>query len=261
MGRSFLDASVMEKLRKHMPVPAAWAQLGSGLSAEILAEAGYEALLIDMEHAPWDMQSVITAMQACKGTDCAPFVRVPWNDMVWCKRVLDLGAYGLHIPYISCREEAEAAVRYCKYPTSGGLRGIASSQRAVNYGMRKAEYYGRADRDIIVMLAIESEAGVDNIDEIASVDGVDGIFIGPSDLSTNMGHIADPSFPDVQEAIAKVEEAAKRHGCFLGTIAADAASAQRFYEKGYSLVCFMSDAAGLAAAARRELETFKKLNG
>lgn len=260
MGKSFLDTTIIEKLRNHQPVSAAWAQLGSCISAEIFAEAGFDALIIDMEHAPWDMHSVVSAMQACKGTNCAPIVRTPWNDMVWCKRILDLGAYGLHIPYISCREEAEAAVRYCKYPTAGGLRGIASSQRAVNYGLSKADYYSRADKDIIVMLAIESREGVENIDEIASVEGVDGIFIGPSDLSTNYGHIANPAFPDVQEAIAIVEESAKKHGRFLGTIAANAEAAQKFYDRGYSLVYFMSDTTGLAFAAQRELETFKKLN-
>ena len=94
MREDLLNRTVSEKLRAGRPVCAAWAQLGSNVSAEIFAEAGFDALIIDMEHGPWDMQNTLAAMQACKGTGCAPFVRVPWNDMVWCKRALDLGAAG-----------------------------------------------------------------------------------------------------------------------------------------------------------------------
>ena len=259
MGK-LLDSKVMERLRNHEPVSAAWAQLGNPFSAEIFAEAGFDALIIDMEHAPWDAFDVASAMQACKGTGCAPIVRVPWNDMIWCKRALDLGAYGIHVPFVSTAEEAEEAVKFCKYPTSGGLRGVAGTQRAVNFGMDKFEYYRRADQEIIVMVAIESQQGVENIDAIASVEGVDGIFIGPSDLATNFGHIADPSYPEVQEAIRTVEASAKAHNKFLGTIAANADAAQKLYDRGYSLVYFMSDTSTLALAAKAQVETFKKNN-
>lgn len=258
MGRKFFDDTIMKKLRNHGRVSAAWCQLGSPFSAEIFAEAGFDAIIIDMEHAPWDMFDVASAMQSCKGTECAPFIRVPWNDMIWCKRALDLGAYGIHIPYISSLKEAEDAVRFCRYPTAGGLRGLASSQRAVNFGINKAEYYSRADRDIIIMVAIENEEGVKNIDEIASVEGVDGIFIGPSDLSTNYGHIADPNYPEVQAAIRKVENSAKAHNKFLGTIAANAEAAQRYYDLGYSFVYFMSDTSTLSAIAKTQISIFEK---
>ncbi|WP_418667636.1 HpcH/HpaI aldolase family protein [Allofournierella sp.] len=257
MKQHLLNDSLARRLRAGKPVSAAWAQLGSNVSAEIFAEAGFDALIIDMEHGPWDMQNTLAAMQACKGTGCVPFVRVPWNDMVWCKRALDLGAGGVHVPYISTREEAEYAVRCCKYPTAGGVRGIAGSQRAVCYGLDKADYYARADRDIVVMLAIESPEGVANIDAIAAVEGVDGIFIGPSDLSTTMGHLADPSQPDVQAAIRTIEAAAKAHGRFLGTIAPDFEGAKKLYDRGYSLVYFMSDTTSLSVLARGAVQAFK----
>ena len=257
---NLLASEVMDRLRKHERLSAAWAQLGNPFSAEILAEAGFDALIIDMEHAPWDAFDVASAMQACKGTGCAPFVRVPWNDMIWCKRALDLGAYGIHIPFVSTRKEAENAVRFCKYPTSGGVRGIAGTQRAVNFGLDKFEYYRRADQEIIVMVAIESKTGVENINEIASVEGVDGIFIGPSDLATNYGHIADSSYPDVQEAILTVEASAVAHNKFLATIAPNARAAQKFYDRGYSMVYFMSDTSSLATAAKAQIEDFKKNN-
>ena len=260
MGTKFVDSTIMNKLRKGKRVSAAWAQLGSVFSTEIFAEAGFDVIVIDMEHAPWDLKTAASAMQACKGTGCAPFVRIPWNDMVWCKHALDLGAYGLHIPYISTKKEAEDAVRFCKYPTDGGIRGIAGSHRAVNFGLSKKEYYKRADQDIIIMLAIESKEGVENIDEIASVEGVDGIFIGPSDLSTNYGYMVNPNVPEVQKAIHKIEESAKMHGKFLGTIASNVEEAQRLYDTGYSIIYFMSDTTSLSTLASQQIEIFKKNN-
>ncbi|MBR0597586.1 hypothetical protein KCX82_06865 [Clostridiales bacterium BAD-6] len=256
MSRNFFDHTIMNKLKHQEPVSAAWAQLGSNLSAEILAEAGFEVLVIDMEHAPIDMSTLITLIQATKGTDCVPFVRVPWNDMVWCKRVLDAGAYGIHIPYVSTKEEAEYAVKSCKYAPQG-FRGIAGSQRAVNFSLNKSEYYERANQDILVMVAIETPEGVDNIDDIASVEGVDGIFIGPSDLSTSMGFLANPAAPEVQSAIRKIEEGTKKAGKFLGTIAPDIHTAKKLYARGYSLVYFMSDATDLAKLAATSVKEFQ----
>lgn len=256
MGRNFLDNRVMNKLRNNEPVSASWAQLGSNMSAEILAEAGFDILVIDMEHAPLDLEKLVSLIQATKGTDCAPFVRAPWNDMVWCKQILDAGAYGIHIPYVSTKEEAEYAVKSCKYAPEG-FRGIAGSQRAVNFSMEKSDYYSRANKDIIVMVAIETPEGVKNIDEIAAVEGVDGIFIGPADLSTSMGYLANPTVPEVQEAIRHIELGAKKAGKFLGTVAANAEGAKVLYDKGYGVIYFMSDVTDLAKMAAASVKEFK----
>jgi len=110
MSKKFFDPTVMDKLRRGEKVCAAWNQLNSNLSAEILAEAGFDALIIDMEHSHTTLPELITMIQATKGTDCVPFVRIPWNDMVWCKHVLDTGVYGIHVPYVS--NAAEAAELY-----------------------------------------------------------------------------------------------------------------------------------------------------
>lgn len=257
MSRLFFDNTVMTKLRNKEPVSAAWSQLGSNLSAEIMAEAGFDVLVIDMEHSPLDLPKLVSIIQATKGTDCAPFVRAPWNDMVWIKQILDAGAYGIHVPYVSTREEAEYAVKSCKYAPQG-WRGLASSQRAVNYSLSKAEYFSRANRDVLVMVAIETPQGVENIEEIASVEGVDGIFIGPSDLSTSMGFLANPSVPEVQAAIAAIEAAAKKAGKFLGTIAPNAEAAEKLYEKGYSIIYFFSDSTDLARMASETVKRFKE---
>ncbi|KOA19719.1 5-keto-4-deoxy-D-glucarate aldolase [Clostridium homopropionicum DSM 5847] len=256
MAKSFFDSNIMNKLRRREPVSAAWAQMGSNISAEILAEAGFDILVIDMEHAPLDLPSLVSIIQATKGTDCAPFVRLPWNDMVWSKQVLDAGAYGVHVPYVSTKEEAEYAVKSCKYAPEG-FRGIAGSQRAVNFSMNKLDYYSRANQDTIVMVAIETPEGVENIEDIVSVPGVDGIFIGPSDLSTAMGYLANPAVAEVQEAIKKIETATKASGKFLGTIAPNVEVAKKFYEKGYSVIYFMSDATELANQAVKAVQHFK----
>ena len=184
-------------------------------------------------------------------------VRAPWNDMVHIKQILDAGAYGVHIPYVSTREEAEYAVRACRYAPEG-TRGIAGSQRAVNYGTKKAEYYSRANSDIIAMVAIETKEGVENIEEIAAVEGLDGIFIGPADLSTSMGYLANPKAPEVVEAIRKIEDAVLSTDKFLGTVAPDMEAAARLYDRGYSLIYMLSDSTGLSSLAAKTVEEFKK---
>lgn len=257
MSKSFFDTTVLERLRNGEKVSAAWNQLGSNISAEIIAEAGFDVMVIDMEHAHTTLPQVISMIQATKGTDCVPFVRVPWNDIVWCKQVLDTGAYGIHVPYVQTKEEAEAAVRYCKYPMDG-VRGIAMSHRAVNYGMNKEDYFPRANKDLIVIVAIETPLGVENIKEIVSVDGVDGIFIGPADLATSMGHLANPAHPEVQEAIRMIEEAVIPTGKFLGTVAANAEAAKKLYDRGYGIIYMMSDVGAVVKAAKAEVKVFKE---
>lgn len=257
MGKTFFDNTVMKKLRNHEPVSAAWAQGASPVNAEIMAEAGFELMIIDMEHSALALPEVVHIIQATKGTGCAPFVRAPWNDMVWIKQVLDAGAYGVHVPYVSTKEEAEYAVKSCKYAPQG-FRGVAGSQRATNFSLSKADYYARANEDTIVMVAIETPEGVANIREIASVEGVDGIFIGPVDLSTSMGYLANPSVPEVQEAIRQVEEGTKEAGKFLATIAPNAEAAKKLYDRGYTMVAFLSDTTGLAKLASDSVQYFRK---
>lgn len=260
MSKKFFDPTVMDKLRRGEKVCAAWNQLNSNISAEILAEAGFDAMIIDMEHAHTTLPELITMIQATKGTDCVPFVRIPWNDMVWCKHVLDTGVYGIHVPYVSNAAEAAQAVKYCKYPPMG-VRGIAGTHRAVTYGIDKADYYPRANRDVMVIVAIENPEGVDSIRDILAVEGVDGIFIGPMDLATNMGHLADPSHPEVQAAIAKIEEAVIGSGKFLATLAPNFEAAKKFYDKGYGLVYIMSDAATLVKVAMDNVKGFRDYIG
>ena len=246
-----------EDLRSGKKLIGAWSQLNNSMSAEIMAKVGFDVIVPDMEHAPMTLPDLVEIMQAAELGGAFTMVRAPWNDVVWLKQILDCGAKGIHVPYVSTKEEAEAAVRGCKYPT-WGMRGIASATRASDYGLNKPQYWAHANEDVIVMVAIETPAGVANIDEIASVEGVDGIFIGPSDLSGNMGYMGHPEDPAVQEAIRKIEASAKAHGKFLATISGGGEDAKKKYDRGYSLLYLYSDCGAVVSGAKKALAEAKE---
>lgn len=235
---------------------ASWVQLASPLAAEILAQAGYDILVIDCEHAPIDPINLYPMIQAINGYSCMPMVRAPWNDFVAIKRLLDCGAAGVHIPYVNTKAEAEAAVQACKYPPRG-IRGIAGSPRACGYGQNVGGYLQRANDEILVMVAIETLDGAANVEQMCEIEDLDGIFIGPMDLSTNMGHYADPKHPDVQAKIREIEQIVLSKGKLLGSVAGSAEQAKAMYERGYSYVIFNSDSGTLASTCNREVDTFQ----
>jgi 2-dehydro-3-deoxyglucarate aldolase/4-hydroxy-2-oxoheptanedioate aldolase len=178
-----------EALRSGKKLSAAWLQAGSPVTAEILAEAGFDILLVDLEHGPGDIMTLVSQIQAMKGEKAVPFARASWNDMVQIKRILDAGANGIVVPYVCTAAEAEAAVRAAKFPPEG-VRGIAGSPRAGHYGANSADYFETANRDVFVFIQIENPDGVANLDEILAVEGVDGIYLGPTDLATTHGSAA-----------------------------------------------------------------------
>jgi 2-dehydro-3-deoxyglucarate aldolase/4-hydroxy-2-oxoheptanedioate aldolase len=190
---------VFENHVKHMlkdgrKTAGAWLQIGSPMTAEIMSQAGFDWLMIDMEHAPVDFMTLINQMQAVTGGGAIPLVRAPWNDFVTIKRILDAGAYGLLVPYVNTREEAEAAVKACQYPPKG-IRGVAGSPRAAGYGQNVSNYLPYANDQILILTAAETAEAVENLDHILTVPDLDGIFIGPMDLSTSLGHMGNPSHP------------------------------------------------------------------
>jgi len=237
----------------------AWAQLCSPISAEILARGGFDWILIDMEHAPGDPLTLLAQCQgiAAAGTGAVPFVRVPWNDPVWIKRILDAGACGLMIPYVNTKEEAVRALQACKYPPQG-TRGIAGSPRAAGYGRDTVSYLKRANDEIFVMLQVETPQAIENLEEIAEVPGVDALFIGPMDLSTSMGHFGNPGHPEVQAAIATVEAKAKKLGMPLGTISGSWEQAKALYERGYQLITLTSDSVLISKVAAETMARFRE---
>jgi len=236
----------------------AWLQIASPFAAEIFAKAGVDVLMIDMEHGPNNILSLIDQLRAMGRFKGVPFVRAPWNDMVTIKRILDAGAYGVLVPYVNTKKEAEEAVAACKYPLQG-VRGVAPSPRAPGWNMNSMNYMHHANDETLVMIAIETLDAVNNIDQILEVEGLDGIFIGPMDLATSMGHFCDPSHPDVQAAIHKVEEAVLQSPKFLASVAGSMEVAKEKYDRGYSLIVAFADGGTLGAAAQNKVETFQKM--
>ena len=191
-----------------------WSSLSSSYSVEVISGAGFDWILLDCEHSPNDLENLLTQLQAAAPYPTHPVVRVPWNDMVNIKRVLDIGAQSLLIPYVSTAEEAKAAVAHTRYPPAG-VRGVAGTTRATRFGRIK-DYAKRAHEEICVLVQVETQAAVDNIEAICAVDGVDGVFIGPADLHASLGYtgeIANPKVkPMIDEAIKRIRKAGKAPG-------------------------------------------------
>jgi len=192
--------------------------IGSPQVAEIISISGFDWVLIDMEHSTLSLDAVQSALQAI-GEDVIKIVRVPGNDEIWIKRVLDTGCDGILVPMVKNSEEAEKVVRYSKYPVQG-QRSVGVT-RAHGYGANFAEYISGANRDIIIMIQVEHHEGVKNIDSIVSVKGIDSIFIGPYDLSASMGFIGQPGHPEVKAAVSTVKNRCRDAGLPYGIFGAN----------------------------------------
>lgn len=225
-----------------------WSALGSPITTEMLGLAGFDWILLDSEHAPNDVLSLIPQLMALKDSPSAPVVRPAWNDTVLIKRLLDAGFYNFLIPFVQSAAEARAAVAATRYPPEG-VRGVSVATRSNRYGTVK-DYLKLINENILVMVQIENQAGVDAIDEIAAVEGVDLLFIGPSDLAAALGHIGNPSHPDVQAAMKLVFSAAARHGKATGILAPAEIDARRYLDMGVSFVAVGSDLGTFRAATQ-----------
>lgn len=246
---------VRHALKEGKKISGGWLQAGSPITAEIMAEAGYDVLMIDLEHGPGDIMTTMLQIQAMKGEKAVPFSRAPWNDFVQIKRILDAGVYGLLVPYVNTKAEAMAAVEAVSYPMSG-IRGVAGSPRAAHYGNKAMDYLQSANDEVFLMTAVETPEAVSNLDEILTIERLDGIFIGPMDLATNMGHFGNPKAEEVQAAIKTIEQKVLAAGKVLSTVAGSWEDAQKKYERGYQMVVFFSDTTSLGAAARATLAQF-----
>lgn len=247
---------IKSKLKNKEQVSCAWLHMASNISAEIMANAGFDVLLIDAEHSPADYQTMLGMCQAIKAAGCVPFARAPWNDLISLKKICDCGVMGISIPYVNSKEEAEEAVKRCKYPPRG-VRGIAGSPRAAGYGMNYGMYLQNANEQNLVMIAIETMEGIDNLPEIMAVKDLDGIFIGPMDLSTSMGLMGQINSSQVQQQIKRIEEMVIPSDKFLATVANDFEHAKLLYDRGYNLLVMMSDVADLSKMAYSTVEKFK----
>ena len=233
-----------------------WSSLSSNYSVEVIAGAGFDWLLLDMEHSPNDLESLLAQLQAAASYAAHPVVRVPWNDMVSIKRVLDVGAQSLLVPYVSSAAEARAAVSFTRYPPQG-MRGVAGTTRATRFGRIK-DYARHAHEEICVLVQVETQLALDNIEAICATDGVDGVFIGPADLHASLGHpgeIANPKVkPVIDEAVRRIRKAGKAPGIL--TPSED--DARHWLECGALFVAVGADVGLLARGAEALAQKFKR---
>ena len=210
-----------------------WHSLSSHLVVEILADSGFDWILIDTEHAPNEVPMVLVQLQAMSGGTARAVVRPAWNDQVIIKRLLDIGAQSLLIPYVETEEEAKRAVQSTRYPPEG-FRGFASQARASRYGRIKG-YHATANAEICLLLQVETKRGLENLERIARVEGVDGVFVGPGDLSAALGYLGEPNHPEVVKTIDDAIRRIKDAGSVPGILSGDAQLAQHYYRAGLSL--------------------------
>lgn len=216
-----------------------WTSLASPITAEVLGLAGFDWLLLDGEHSPNDLTTFVPQLMALKDSASAPVVRPPQNEPVIVKRLLDAGFHNVLFPFIESADEARAAVAATRYPPAG-VRGFSVSQRNNRYGTIP-DYLKIINDNIAVLVQIESRAGIDAVDAIAAVEGVDCVFIGPGDLSAALGHIGNPGHPEVQEVIAHLIQRALAAGKPAGILAPVEADARRYMEWGATFVGVGSD--------------------
>jgi 4-hydroxy-2-oxoheptanedioate aldolase len=241
-----------------------WLAANAPLFAESISDVGFDFALIDHEHGPGDLMGLIGQLQALRsGAGAAApssVVRVPWNDQVYIKRVLDTGAEGVMVPMVESAEQARAAVAACKYPPAGS-RGVAmGSTRATNFGADAKDYWTRANDEVFVMLQIETPRAVEAIAEIAAVPGCDALFIGPADLTANCG--ASPLAPtaETQAVIARAEAAIKKAGKPMASVQHSGLSVQQMFDRGYALIMSGTELSILRRAAKAVVDEHRKAN-
>lgn len=233
-----------------------WSTLCSNISAEIIAHAGFDWILLDTEHSPNELPDLLRQLQAMTGGTATPVVRAAWNDPVLIKRILDIGAQSLLLPYVQTAQEAQQAVQSVRYPPKG-IRGVSASSRASRYG-RVKNYLTRADEEICLIVQIETRTGLDNLEAIAATDGLDGVFIGPADLSASLGHLGHPQHSETQAALHDAAQRLTRTGKAAGILTTVETDARRYIEWGYRFVAVGTDTTLLANSADALARSFKK---
>jgi len=231
--------SFKRDLRAGKKLIGCWSSLSSAITTEVLGVAGFDWILLDGEHSPNDVATFIPQLMALKDSASAPVVRPSSNNEVEIKRLLDAGFYNFLVPFVESVDEAKRAVSATRYPPQG-IRGVSVSQRSNRYGT-VPDYFKSINEHICVMVQIESRAGVAAARDIAALDGVDCIFVGPSDLAAGLGHLGNAGHPDVQAAIAAVFADAKACGKPTGILAPVEADARRYMAMGATFVAVGSD--------------------
>ena len=242
-------------LQAGKPQIGLWSSLSSSYTVEVIAGAGFDWILLDSEHSPADIENLLGQLQAAAAYPTHPVVRVPWNDMVAMKRVLDVGAQSLLVPYVSTAAEARSAVSFTRYPPTG-VRGVAGTTRATRFG-RVRDYARRAHEEICLLVQVETQAALDNIEQICAVDGVDGVFIGPADLHASMGFPGEIANPKVKPLIDEAIRRIRKSGKAPGILTPSEADARHWLQCGALFVAVGADVGILARGAEALAAKFK----
>ena len=237
-----------------------WLAIPSGFSAEVMAGCGWDSITVDMQHGVQDYQSMVQCFQAMDRFPITPLVRVPWNEPGIIGKALDGGAWGIICPMVNNKAEAQALVSYSLYPPKG--KRSNGPIRAAAYG-EASSYQSIANDEVLIIPMIETQDGIDNIDEILSVPGISGIYIGPSDMGLSLGMIPtlDREEPRILGIYEKLLASCKKHGKFAGLHNGSAAYAARMIDMGFRFVTIANDSGLMARAAKEAVTATRKAAG
>ena len=230
--------------------------LGSPVTAELAGQAGYDWVLLDHEHGPGGEETLLHQLQAVGGTPAVPIVRIAANETPRVKRVLDVGAHGVMIPYVNTVAEAQAAVASFRYPPRG-IRGVAKFNRGAGFGQNFEEYYLHAHEWLVLIAQIETPEAVESSAAIAALDGIDVLFVGPTDLSYNSGIRDQLEHPKFVEALRRVADAARGAGKAAGILVHNPALVEKCRDLGYTFVALGSDGGAVNAGLRQNAAVLK----
>jgi 4-hydroxy-2-oxoheptanedioate aldolase len=248
---------IREKVLKGEVLGGTFLNLGSSLTAEIAGRAGFDWVLIDLEHGSGNRQELLIQLQALESTAAAPIVRIAWNDPVLFKLVLDLGPSGVMVPYVQSADEAKKAVAAMRYPPQG-VRSVASMNRACEFGPGFNEYFKSANSKLLTVIQIETLSAVGHAAAIAATDGVDVLFVGPMDLSVNMGIPCQWDDPKLHAAFTKVVAACRNAGKAAGILLMNKDAAP-VVKEGFSFLALSSDSAMVTVGMKDTANLLRQL--
>ena len=242
---------VLRAWRENRSTIGAWISIDSTFTAELMAHAGFDWVCLDLQHGMLDYNDAKLMLAAISTSNTIPFVRVPWNEPYEIMKVLDAGAYGVVVPLVNNREEAERAVSACRYPPEG-MRSYGPARATLYAG---AGYTENANREIACVVMIETREALENLDDIMSTPGVDGIYIGPSDLSYALGQQprGNSDDPEHVATVNRIFETAKKHGIAAGIHTGSVKHTRQYVEQGFHMVTLGADLMFMDRLARREL--------
>ncbi len=249
-------AQLLQNRASKTPI-GTWVMSASPIVAEAIGTAGFDWGVLDMEHTPLDLMGLVHLLQAVGNTSMQPLVRVPWNDTVFVKRVLDAGAANLLFPFIQNAEEARRAVAAMRYPPEG-VRGMAGMGRASRFGT-VPDFFKTANAHVCAVLQLETREAITELENIAAVPGVTALFVGPGDLSGTMGHVGQLTHPDVMALMTDAAQRANALGMPIGTVGGTAETVAQYRAMGYDFVAVASDLGLLMRAAQAAAQALRAI--